>query len=61
MVKVKMSKAPNYFQRYRNRNLFLSCTLQLLRWRDLDPMTLKLIRDLDIMKTYFHTKYEVAR
>jgi len=54
-VNVKMSKAPNYLERYRNRypyqtpaisgQLFLSCMLLLFRFCDLDlgPMTLKLI------------------
>jgi len=72
-VNVKMSKATNYFERYRSRysdqapavsnQQFLSCTLQLLHCRDFDlgPMTLKLICDLGILKMYHHTKNEIAR
>jgi len=67
------SKAPNYFERYCNRHSdqapavsdqqLLSCTLPLLRCRDLDlgSMILKLNRDLDILKMYLQTKNEVAR
>jgi len=68
-----MSKAPSDFERYRNRYSdqvqaisdvwFLSCTLRLFRWCDLDlkPMTFKLNHDLNILKMYLHTEYEVAR
>jgi len=37
------------------------CTLQLLCSRDLDfrPMTLKLYHDLDILKTYHHTRMKL--
>jgi len=57
-----MSKAPNYFERYRNGYSdqaaaifdwwFLSCTLPLFHCCDLGlgPKTLKLNRDLDILK-----------
>jgi len=37
--------------------------LQLFSFRDydLEPLTLKLNRDLDILKMYIHTENEVAR
>jgi len=40
-----------------------SCTLQLLRCRDLDlgPMTFKLNCDLDILKMYHRTEKDVAK
>jgi len=67
--KVKMSKAPNYFERYRNRYSYQAqvisdhYTLSLFRCRDLDlrPMNLKLNRNLDTLKTYLQTENEVAR
>jgi len=67
-LKVKRSKAPNCFERYRNRysdqasaisdQYFLSCTLPLFRCCDLDlgPMTLKLNSDLDILKMHLHSE-----
>jgi len=65
-----MLKASNYFKRYRNRysdqapavsDQFLSCTLQLLCCCDLDlgPMTLKVYRDLDILKMYHRIKMKL--
>jgi len=66
-------KAPNYFEHYHNRysdqappvadQYFFSCMLPLFRCRDLDLglMTLKLNRDLDILKMYHHNENEVAR
>jgi len=67
-----MSNAPNYLECYHNRysdqatassdQQFLSCMLPLFRRRDLDVglMTLKMNRDLDILKMYLQTDNEVA-
>jgi len=67
-----MLKAPNYFERYRNRysdqapsisdQLFLSCMLPLFRYRDFEfkPMILKLNCGLDILKMYLLTENEDA-
>jgi len=72
-VKVKMSKTPSYFERYCSTHSdqapaisgleFLSCTLPRFCCRDFDlgHMTLKLNRDLDILKMYLLTENELAR
>jgi len=63
-----MSKAPNYFEHYRNiysdqvsaisDQWFLIYTLPLFRCRDIDLgfTTLKLNRNLYITKMYLHTE-----
>jgi len=68
-----MSKAPNYFESYRNRysdqatGIFRPVVFELhtiafsLRDLDLGPMTLKLNRDLHILKTYIQTENKIGR
>jgi len=50
-------------QQFLTCTLVLSCMLPVFCCRDLDlgPMTSKLNRDLDILKTYLHPENEVAR
>jgi len=64
-IKVKMSKAPNYFERH-CKQIFRSSDSNFrpvvfhCRDLDLEPIILKLNHDLDILKMYLRTEKEVS-